>query len=65
MRPVVPVDRLAAERSVLRHGRRVESVERRRVARRPVRIQLRRVRQSERVSHQRVQLLGLLQVNTG
>ena len=58
------MDRLATERPILHHGV-VESVERRRVARRPVRIQLRRVRQSERVAHQRVQLLGLLQVNTG
>ena len=65
MRVVVPVDRLAAERPVLRrHFRRVVArVERRRrVARRPVLLQLHRVGQAEGVSDQRVELLGLVQV---
>ena len=68
LRLTVPVDRLAAERSVLRRihgrGRVVESVKRRRVARRPVLLQLHRVRQAECIPNQRVELLGLVQLNT-
>ena len=66
VRVAVPADRLAAERPVLLLRRVVEGVERGRrrcrVARRPVLLQLHRVRQAERVSDQRVQLLGLVRI---
>ena len=64
VRVAVPADCLVAERPVLLLRGVVEGVERGRrchVARRPVLLQLHRVRQAERVSDQRVQLLGLVE----